>query len=80
MLGKKERELQEGEVEGLRHLRRSFAASHNMQEGDIVNEEDLILLRPAWGVLPSQAATIVGNKLKRNISSGELINEDDVEN
>ena len=61
--GKKEPHLLE--IDTLNVARRSWHARRNIRKGDIINKDDIILLRPGFGI--SGDKVLVGKKSKKNI-------------
>jgi sialic acid synthase SpsE len=50
--------------------RRALYAVRSLHAGDVVQADDLIALRPAVGLAPSQHAAIVGRALTRDVAAG----------
>lgn len=50
------------------HARRSYHARRDLQPGDVVGDEDVVLLRPATGLPPSSA--VVGRTIVRAVDAG----------
>ena len=74
--GKKEPHLLE--IDTLNVARRSWHARRNIRKGDIINKDDIILLRPGFGI--SGDKVLVGKKSKKNIKKGELIRKQSINN
>jgi sialic acid synthase SpsE len=60
-------------------VRRSIVVNRDMVEGECLKLEDLSWVRPAGGIAPGNEDLIVGKFLKKELSSGDLINELDLE-
>jgi sialic acid synthase SpsE len=79
LLGTGEKILQKNETEILGALRRSVAASRNLPIGTILTNDDLIWIRPGTGITMGKANQIIGKRLCRPLSYGELISSVDVD-
>jgi sialic acid synthase SpsE len=79
LLGSGEKILQENETEILGALRRSVAASRNLQIGDILTKDDIIWIRPGTGITMGKENQIIGKRLSRPLSYCELISLEDVD-
>ncbi len=62
----------------LNHIRRSYAASGNIEAGQRIKRQDICLLRPGIGFSVDQEKKLLGRKVKRTISQGEIILEKDL--
>ena len=60
-------------------VRRSIVVNRDMVAGECVKLEDLTWVRPAGGIPPGNEDLIVGKFLKKDLSSGDQINELDME-
>lgn len=63
----------ESELENRRLARRSIHAKRDIIEGEIIREEQLVMLRPALGIKPNFKEIVVGRKAKKNIKAGSRI-------
>ena len=54
-------------------MRRSIAASRDLQPGDLLCEQDITWLRPGTGITIDQDSEVIGKKLLKSIKMGELI-------
>lgn len=59
--------------------RRSVVASRALPAGTRLTTEDLDYVRPAGGIAPSQVATVVGRRLRRQLAHHELIQKADLD-
>lgn len=66
------------EEKNLIRLRRSIGAKVNIPAGVPIQKEWLIYLRPACGVPASEFDNVVGKRLSRDLSAGNLIKEEDI--
>ena len=80
MLGSGEIEPQKNEIDMINKIRRSAAASRDLEEGYVLQEHDLIWVRPGSGIIIGQEDRILGKSLKRSISYAEMIQPSDVDN
>lgn len=80
MLGSGIKEVQPAELPNRNAARRSLAAARNMAEGEAIAESDLICIRPGTGIAPGEEATLIGRRLRRALSRGELIMPGDASN
>lgn len=78
-LGSGEPSHSEAEAKMIFHMRRSIGACAEIPAGVPVQREWLTYLRPAWGLPADRMDFVVGRKLKRTLSPGDLIRPDDVE-
>jgi sialic acid synthase SpsE len=69
-LGNSRKVVVEEESETVFVQRRSLYINKNLQVGDTIKEEDIIVLRPALGIPPKFKNTIIGSKLKTDIKEG----------
>jgi len=56
--------------------RRSIYISENIQRGDLLNEENIKIIRPALGLPPKYYNLVIGKKIKRNIKKGTPLSWD----
>lgn len=54
-------------------MRRSIAASRDLQPGDLLCEQDITWLRPGTGIAIDLDSEVIGKKLLKSIKMGELI-------
>ena len=71
-------EVRACEQNSLQALRRSIAASRPLESGKILKIGDLTWVRPGIGIPPGSEGRILGQKLNKNKSLGELILEEDL--
>lgn len=53
--------------------RKSILAAHNIEEGEVFSEENLIVKRPGSGINPMRWNEVIGKKAKRKFLKDELI-------
>jgi len=56
---------------------KSIIYKKNLQKGEIVNLEHLIIKRPAGGILPQKINKLVNKKLKRSVKADTFVNFND---
>jgi N,N'-diacetyllegionaminate synthase len=79
LLGKYEKVPREAELINKYIIRRSLAVNRDFKAGDILNETNLIALRPLSGIPAENYESIIGKKLKRDKKIYEVIKFDDIE-
>jgi N,N'-diacetyllegionaminate synthase len=79
IFGRRERRRTPSEEKMVLHLRRSVGAARDIPEGVPVRVDDLTLLRPAWGLQVDELEDLIGKRLNRTVSAGQLIMPEDVE-
>jgi len=80
-LGNSKKFIAENEIETVVLQRRSIRAKKNLIEGSIINEDDLISLRPCPNdaIPPYNLNLIVGKKIIKTVLSGDYIKLSDIE-
>lgn len=66
------------ERENMEGMRRSLVARRNLAAGEILEEKDLTLRRPATGLRPGLIGELVGRAVVRDIEEGEFLAWEDV--
>lgn len=69
----------QSEVKNLSIARKSIHIKNNVNKGDVVIMEDLIMLRPGDGISPMDIDTILNKKYKTNLLSGHKLNLKDLQ-
>src|SRR6056300_1261137 len=59
--------------------RKSLHAARNLKKGSVIQQQDLIALRPGSGVSPMKIDSIIGRILVKDIESQTLLKESDLE-
>ncbi len=77
-LGKYVKKPVDIEMPARMNARRSIAAARDIETGEELTEENLILLRPGTGIHPMFLEKIIGFKAKRPIKSGYLLEWEDI--
>lgn len=79
MLGSGEKIPQESEKNIAAAVRRSIVAAKDISAGATIDWKDITWTRPAGGVAPGDESLLLGKKLRRSMSAGEMITQSDVE-
>ncbi|MCC2606128.1 N-acetylneuraminate synthase [Planctobacterium marinum] len=77
-LGSSEKRPTESELPVRELVRRSVAVNKNLCKGDTLSSDDLVLLRPATGIKPSEQELVAGKVLRRDISSASILKWEDL--
>lgn len=72
-LGTGEKKVEANEKETVIVQRRAIRLTHDMREGSVLTEPDLIVLRPCPlnALVPTEMAKVIGRRLRRSMKSGE---------
>ncbi len=73
LLGKKEKKVQESELEIKKSMRRSLAAKTKIKEGEKFTNQNLIPLRPETGISPMLIDNVVGKICLKDMHSEEIL-------
>lgn len=65
--------LSQNEVPEKHWATRSLHVNKNLKAGDIINKEDLDMLRPGYGISPFDREKLVGIKLAKDIKKGTVL-------
>ena len=71
-------EIQPCEEENLKLIKRSMAASKDIGEGKELSLEDIMYVRPGFGLSEEMENKILGKKTSKFISKGELFSKDNI--
>lgn len=77
-IGHGRKECLPAEAGNLQASRRSLHAAVALRRGDQVGADDVICLRPATGLPPSQLAGLVGVRIGRDVAAGAAFDERDL--
>jgi len=58
---------------GYLKYRRSVVASRNIMKGELLSEENIVIIRPSIGVAPVHLDSVIGKKVKQNLVLGQGI-------
>ncbi|MHA8101095.1 N-acetylneuraminate synthase [Aquirufa nivalisilvae] len=61
------------ELKNIAIARKSIFAARDIEEGSIITEHDLVMLRPGDGISPMEMEKIIGKVVNRNINVGQKI-------
>lgn len=61
------------EMEFYKNARRSILASRKILKGEIIQDEDIVIKRPGYGIQPSLINIVIGRKAKINIEADSPI-------
>jgi len=78
MLGRGEKQIQPAESGNRAAIRRSIAAATDLVAGHVIQEGDLIWMRPGSGLAPGLEHLLLGKTLVRAVGAGTLLSESDV--
>jgi N,N'-diacetyllegionaminate synthase len=59
-------------------MKRSIVVLHDMNEGDIINENNIGFKRPANGLSPNHYYTVLGKKIAKNIKKDDALQFDSI--
>jgi len=77
-LGDYSKNKQECEIENESAIRKGIVAANNLDKGHIISRDDLMFARPASEFLSSEISMVIGKKLNKSISFGNLICRSDI--
>tara|TARA_B100001559_G_C16498002_1_gene621839 strand:+ start:1472 stop:2485 length:1014 start_codon:yes stop_codon:yes gene_type:complete len=78
VLGEENNFNQKCELENKILLRRSIAASRDLNIGQIINSEDLLWVRPGNGFQSGEEYFLTGKRIKHSLKKGQIITEEDL--
>jgi len=78
MMGKEEKSIQQCEENSVMAMRRSIAASRDLDHGVVLTETDITWTRPGTGIPPGEEKRVLGRRTARSIEQGELIQMEDL--
>jgi len=67
------------EAKNIAVARKSIHAAMDLDKGDVVTKEMLIMKRPGIGISPNRYTELIGKRLNRNMLKDELFNLEDME-
>lgn len=65
--------LSQNEVPEKHWATRSLHVNKNLKAGDIINKEDLDMLRPGYGISPFDKEKVIGIKIEKDIKKGTVL-------
>ena len=78
--GQKIKKLAEVETPQKKIGRRSSFAMHDLPAGHVISKSDFRFIRPGAGIPPTDAASLLGARLRRAVAAGAPITYDDLDN
>jgi N,N'-diacetyllegionaminate synthase len=72
------KEPSKSEIKNISIARKSIHVNRDVKSGEILKEEDLIVLRPNKGISPMEWDNVIGKTLKTNVMSGNPLSLDDL--
>lgn len=72
------KEPSNSEKKNIRIARKSIHLKRDIKEGEIINEEDIISLRPGDGICSMKWNEIIGNKVSKNLKAFHKLNWEDI--
>lgn len=67
-LGSNYKIVSQDEMEKREKFRRSATTAHNIKEGHVITENDIVYKRPGTGITPTEAKWLIGRKAKHDIA------------
>ncbi len=67
------KEPSDSEKKNISIARKSLHVKQDLKKGHIIRSEDLIALRPAYGISPMQINDVIGKSLLQDVISGEFL-------
>ena len=77
-LGSSEKAPTESELPVRKLVRRSVTVDKNVKLGQLITENDVVLMRPGTGILPKSINDVIGMVAVRDLSIGETLNWSDI--
>ena len=72
-MGKSKKFITKSEKKNIKIVRKSIYASKSIKKGEVFSFNNLIMLRPNYGISPMKFDKIIGKKSKYNFKEGQLI-------
>lgn len=74
-MGRYERTVGEAELAQREKMRRSVVVVRDMKRGSVLQENDLDVKRPGWGILPEKIPELIGKKLAADVMADQILTE-----
>lgn len=68
----------ESEMKNIFIARKSIYFNRNLKAGETITDEDLICLRPGFGISPMEWPKLIGKRVKRNVNVHEVVKWADI--
>jgi len=75
-LGDGEKKPVESELKNKSVIRKSIHAARRIEEGTVLSEDDLSVIRPEGGLPPAKLSSLIGKEVSATVNKGEPITED----
>jgi N,N'-diacetyllegionaminate synthase len=79
MLGDGMKRARPAEHEARKLVRRGLKASRTLHAGTVLQESDIVILRPATGLAPADYGAIIGRRVSRTLDAGQPITNEDLD-
>jgi N-acetylneuraminate synthase/N,N'-diacetyllegionaminate synthase len=73
------KEASKSELKNIDVARKSLHISKQLFKGDIIDFQSVKALRPGHGISPMELDLVIGKKINKDLSSGHLLNFNDLE-
>lgn len=77
--GSGHKEPSPSEIKNMQIARKSIHLALDVPKGQVLQEEDFLVVRPGNGISPMKIDELIGRKATRDLASGEMLHEGDVE-
>lgn len=77
--GSATKEPQSGEMEARKLVRKGLKYKKSFAKGHLISRQDLVTLRPETGLRPSKLSSLIGSKLKHDVTALSPVEEEDLE-
>lgn len=72
------RETDSKKQNSLLQLKRSLYIPHDLKEGHILTEKDVVCIRPSGGLKPDQFLVVLGKKINKDIEAASPLKKEDI--
>jgi len=76
-IGKVDYEMKKKELPNIK-FRRSLYFISDLKEGSVINESDVVSVRPGYGIPPKNITSIIGKKVNKNIKKFSAVRFEDI--
>jgi sialic acid synthase SpsE len=76
--GSSAKKVYEPEEKWRKNARKSIVAARDIQKGEILQQEDVKIMRPGTGIHPQYLRFLLGRTLRKEVKENEIIPEDAV--
>ncbi len=78
LLGQYKKEPTDAEEKIKRIVRRGIAVNRLVKKGELIEEKDIIWLRPSGEFKPGQEDLVIGKKARRDLEESKILEKDDI--